>query len=209
MKKIVSFFALALILTACNGSTKKEISIENTSKFDYSNKVISITWERLKENYPWVDKDNFKIVNAKSNAEIPYQIEYLGNKLIEYGIPIQQPIGGHAIFVDAVKFLPHVSREEFPAQTLGVELYKEAGIRGVEIGTILADRDPETRENRYPKLELLRLAIPRRTYFQSHMDYIAVALKNIYDRRESIKSGYEITWESDILRHFTVKLKKK
>lgn len=137
------------------------------------------------------------------------QIEYLGNKLIEYGIPIQQPIGGHAIFVDAVKFLPHVSREEFPAQTLGVELYKEAGIRGVEIGTILADRDPETRENRYPKLELLRLAIPRRTYFQSHMDYIAVALKNIYDRRESIKSGYEITWESDILRHFTVKLKKK
>lgn len=137
------------------------------------------------------------------------QIEYLGNKLIEYGIPIQQPIGGHAIFVDAVKFLPHVSREEFPAQTLGVELYKEAGIRGVEIGTILADRDPETRENRYPKLELLRLAIPRRTYFQSHMDYIAVALKNIYDRRESIKSGYEITWESDILRHFTVKLKRK
>ena len=137
------------------------------------------------------------------------QIEYLGNKLIEYGIPIQQPIGGHAIFVDAVKFLPHVSREEFPAQTLGIELYKEAGIRGVEIGTILADRDPETRENRYPKLELLRLAIPRRTYFQSHMDYIAVALKNIYDRRESIKSGYEITWESDILRHFTVKLKKK
>ena len=80
MKKIVSFFALALILTACNGSTKKEISIENTSKFDYSNKVISITWERLKENYPWVDKDNFKIVNAKSNAEIPYQIEYLGTE---------------------------------------------------------------------------------------------------------------------------------
>ena len=137
------------------------------------------------------------------------QIEYLGNKLIEYGIPIQQPIGGHAIFVDAVKFLPNVAREEFPAQTLGIELYKEAGIRGVEIGTILADRDPETRENRYPKLELLRLAIPRRTYFQSHMDYIAVALKNIYDRRNELNSGYEITWESDILRHFTVKLKKK
>ena len=137
------------------------------------------------------------------------QIEYLGNKLIEFGIPIQQPIGGHAIFVDAVKFLPHVPREEFPAQTLGIELYKEAGIRGVEIGTILADRDPETRENRFPKLELLRLAIPRRTYFQSHMDYIAVALKNIYDRRNEISSGYEITWESEILRHFTVKLKKK
>ncbi|WP_291065160.1 MULTISPECIES: tryptophanase [unclassified Empedobacter] len=137
------------------------------------------------------------------------QIEYLGNKLIEFGIPIQQPIGGHAIFVDAVKFLPNVTREEFPAQTLGIELYKEAGIRGVEIGTILADRDPKTRENRYPKLELLRLAIPRRTYFQSHMDYIAVALKNIFDRRNEINSGYEISWESEILRHFTVKLKKK
>ena len=148
-------------------------------------------------------------------TECPYlksrisQIEYLGNQLIEYGIPIQQPIGGHAIFIDAVKFLPNVPREEFPAQTLGIELYKEAGIRGVEIGTILADRDPITRENRYPKLELLRLAIPRRTYLQSHMDYIAVALKNIYDRRNEITSGYEITWEADILRHFTVELKKK
>ena len=137
------------------------------------------------------------------------QVEYLGQKLIEFGIPIQQPVGGHAIFIDAVKFLPHVPREEFPAQTLGIELYKEAGIRGVEIGTILADRDPKTRENRYPKLELLRLAIPRRTYLQSHMDYIAIALKNIFDRRNEIKSGYEIIWESDILRHFTVKLKEK
>ena len=137
------------------------------------------------------------------------QVEYLGNKLIEYGIPIQQPIGGHAIFIDAVKFLPNISREEFPAQTLGIELYKEGGIRGVEIGTILADRDPETRENRYPKLELLRLAIPRRTYLQSHMDYIAACLKNLFDRRHEISSGYEITWEADILRHFTVKLKKK
>lgn len=137
------------------------------------------------------------------------QVEYLGNKLIKYGIPIQQPIGGHAIFIDAVKFLPNISREEFPAQTLGIELYKEGGIRGVEIGTILADRDPETRENRYPKLELLRLAIPRRTYLQSHMDYIAACLKNLFDRRHEISSGYEITWEADILRHFTVKLKKK
>lgn len=137
------------------------------------------------------------------------QVEQLGQQLIEYGIPIQQPVGGHAIFIDAVKFLPHVSREEYPAQTLGIELYKEAGIRGVEIGTILADRDPVTRENRYPKLELLRLAIPRRTYLQSHMDYIAVALKNIYDRREEIQSGYEIVWEADILRHFTVKMKVK
>ncbi|MBD8017461.1 tryptophanase [Kaistella pullorum] len=136
------------------------------------------------------------------------QVEYLGNKLIEFGIPIQKPIGGHAVFVDSLKFLPNIPREEYPAQTLANEIYKEAGIRTVEIGTLLADRDPGTRENRYPKLELVRLAIPRRTYTNNHMDYIAVAIKNVYDRREEIQKGYNITWESDILRHFTVKLEE-
>lgn len=136
------------------------------------------------------------------------QVEYLGNKLIEFGIPIQKPIGGHAVFVDSLKFLPNIPREEYPAQTLANEIYKEAGIRTVEIGTILADRDPETRENRYPKLELVRLAIPRRTYTNNHMDYIAVAIKNVHDRREEIEKGYNITWESEILRHFTVKLEE-
>lgn len=136
------------------------------------------------------------------------QVEYLGNKLIEFGIPVQKPIGGHAVFVDSLKFLPNIPREEYPAQTLANEIYKEAGIRTVEIGTLLADRDPGTRENRYPKLELVRLAIPRRTYTNNHMDYIAVAIKNVYDRREEIEKGYNITWESDILRHFTVKLEE-
>lgn len=136
------------------------------------------------------------------------QVEYLGNKLIEFGIPIQKPIGGHAVFVDSLKFLPNIPREEYPAQTLANEIYKEAGIRTVEIGTLLADRDPGTRENRYPKLELVRLAIPRRTYTNNHMDYIAVAIKNVYDRRAEIEKGYNITWESEILRHFTVKLEE-
>ncbi len=136
------------------------------------------------------------------------QVEYLGNKLIKFGIPIQKPIGGHAVFIDSLKFLPNIPREEYPAQTLTNEIYKEAGIRTVEIGTLLADRDPETRENRYPKLELVRLAIPRRTYTNNHMDYIAVAIKNVYDRRDEIEKGYNITWESEILRHFTVKLEE-
>lgn len=135
------------------------------------------------------------------------QIRYLGDRLIEMGIPVQKPIGGHAVFVDALKFLPNVPREEFPAQTLGVELYREAGIRGVEIGAILADRDPQTRENRYPKTEFLRLAIPRRTYTDNHMEYIAIALKNVFDRRDSITKGFKITQEAPIMRHFTVKLK--
>lgn len=137
------------------------------------------------------------------------QVEYLGNKLIEYGIPVQRPIGGHAVFVDALSFLPHIPQSEYPAQLLGVELYKEGGVRGVEIGTLLADRDPVTREERFPKMELLRLAIPQRTYTFRHMDYIAAALKNVYDRRDEIKSGLEIVWQAEILRHFTVKLRKK
>ncbi|MCG8476885.1 MAG: tryptophanase [Cytophagales bacterium] len=134
------------------------------------------------------------------------QVRYLGNKLLEYGVPVQQPFGGHAIFVDALKFLPYVPRKEFPAQTLAVELYKESGVRGVEIGTLLADRDPVTRRNRYPKLELLRLAIPRRVYTDNHMNYTAAALANIYARRNFIQQGYRIVREAPIMRHFTIEL---
>lgn len=136
------------------------------------------------------------------------QVAYLSKKLEEYGIPFQQPVGGHAVFVDAKRFLPNVPKEEYQAQTLAIELYLEGGVRGVEIGTLLADRDPETRENRYPDLELLRLTIPRRTYTNNHMDYIAAALKNVFDRRESITTGLRIVKEAPIMRHFTVELEK-
>lgn len=134
------------------------------------------------------------------------QVAYLGKKLTDAGIAVQRPFGGHAIFVDAKRFLPNVPKEEFIAQTLGIELYKEGGIRGVEIGTLLADRDPETRQERYPALELLRLAIPRRTYTNAHMDYVAAALINLKERSADIKHGYRITREAPIMRHFTVEL---
>ena len=136
------------------------------------------------------------------------QVEYLASKLDEYGIPYQRPAGGHAIFVDATRVLTRVPKEEFPAQTLTVELYLEAGIRGCEIGYLLADRDPVTRENRFGGLDLLRLAIPRRVYTNNHMDVVAVALKNVFDRRESITRGVKIVWEAEIMRHFTVKLER-
>lgn len=136
------------------------------------------------------------------------QVEYLASKLDEYGIPYQRPAGGHAIFVDATRVLTRVPKEEFPAQTLTVELYLEAGIRGCEIGYLLADRDPITRENRFGGLDLLRLAIPRRVYTNNHMDVIAAALKNVFDRRESITRGVKIVWEAEIMRHFTVKLER-
>ncbi|MDN4752943.1 tryptophanase [Porphyromonadaceae bacterium W3.11] len=136
------------------------------------------------------------------------QVAYLGQKLDEYGIPYQRPAGGHAIFLDAKKILTHVPKEEFIAQTLGIELYLEAGIRGVEIGSLLADRDPKTGENRYPKLELLRLAIPRRTYTDNHMNVVAAACKNVFDRREEITKGYVIKRELPVMRHFTIELDK-
>jgi len=136
------------------------------------------------------------------------QVQYLGEILREKGIPVQEPFGGHAIFVDAGKFLPPVLREEFIAQTLELELYLESGVRAVEIGTLLADRDPETRENRYPKLEMVRLTIPRRVYTRNHMDYVAAALLNVYQRRDEITSGYRIRYEAPIMRHFTVELEK-
>ncbi|MBT8260114.1 MAG: tryptophanase [Bacteroidia bacterium] len=136
------------------------------------------------------------------------KVAYLGEKLIEYGVPVLQPIGGHAVFLDANKFVPTIPREEYRAQALAIELYIVGGIRGVEIGTVLADRDPFTRKNRYPELELVRLAIPRRTYSLNHMKYIAAVLKNIYDSRDQAKSGYTIIDEAPIMRHFTVKFKK-
>ncbi len=136
------------------------------------------------------------------------QVAYLGAKLDEYGIPYQRPAGGHAIFVDALRILTRVPKEEFPAQTLTTELYLEAGIRGCEIGYILADRDPKTKENRFGGLDLLRLAIPRRTYTNNHMDVVAAALKNVFDRRDTITRGVKITWEAPIMRHFTVQLEK-
>jgi tryptophanase len=136
------------------------------------------------------------------------QVAYLGKKLVEYGVPVQQPFGGHAIFLDANKFVPNIPRDQYRAQALAIELYIVGGIRGVEIGTVLADRDPITRENRYPELELVRLAIPRRTYTNNHMDYVAASLKNIYETRDEAKTGYKIEYEAPIMRHFTVKFKK-
>jgi tryptophanase len=134
------------------------------------------------------------------------QVAYLGSRLVEFGVPVQQPFGGHAIFVDARRFLPQLPKEHFQAQTLVVELYLEGGVRGVEIGALLADRDPETRENRYPVLELLRLTIPRRVYTNNHMDYVATALANVYERSNTITSGFKIVQEAPIMRHFTVDL---
>lgn len=147
-------------------------------------------------------------------TELPYlesrinQVSFLGNKLKEYGVPLLEPFGGHAIFIDAKKFLPHIPKEEFPAQTLAIELYTEGGLRGVEIGALMADRDPQTRENRYPDLEMVRLAIPRRVYTDNHMKYVAAIVGNVFERKNMIRHGVKIVWEAPIMRHFTIRLER-
>lgn len=131
------------------------------------------------------------------------QTLYLATRINEAGIQTIQPAGGHAVYVDAQSMLPHIPNYEFPAQALAVELYRDGAIRGCEIGSVMfACLDPETNQWHYPKLELLRLAIPRRTYTQSHMDYVADALANIKSHADSIH-GYQFTYAPEALRHFT------
>lgn len=136
------------------------------------------------------------------------QVSRLGIRMKEYGIPVIEPFGGHAIFIDAKKFLSHIPKEEFPAQTLALELYTEGGVRGIEIGALMADRDPVTRQNRYPDLETVRLAIPRRVYSDNHMNYVAAIVGSVFENRDGIKRGVKISWEAPIMRHFTVRLER-
>jgi len=131
---------------------------------------------------------------------------YLGNHIAAGGVPIVQPVGAHAIYIDAKRFLPHVPPLQFPAHALACELYLAAGIRGVEIGSLMfARKDPKTGKSVPSENELVRLAIPRRVYTQSHVDYAVEAILDVYARRESIR-GYRIVEEAPVLRHFTARL---
>jgi tryptophanase len=136
------------------------------------------------------------------------QVAYLGSKLTDAGVPMLLPYGGHAVYIDAKRMLPHLDVEEFPGQTITIELYIEGGIRGVEIGTLMAGRDPATGKNRSAPLELVRLAIPRRVYTQAHMDEVARTAAKLVDRASKMK-GMEIVYETVRLRHFTARMRYK
>jgi len=131
------------------------------------------------------------------------QTAYLLNELKKLGIPVIEPAGGHAVYIDAGKMLPHIPRAEFPGQALAVEMFRAGGIRAVEIGSVaFAYPDPESGEMHFPEMELVRMALPRRTYTQSHLDYVVNVLKNIAAKAESL-SGYRITKAPKLMRHFT------
>ncbi len=129
------------------------------------------------------------------------QVLYLGDLLLDWDIPIVKPVGGHAIFLDARSFYPHIPQDQFPAQVLTAQLYLDSGVRGMERGNVSAGRDPETGDHRYPALELTRLAIPRRVYTQAHMDVVAEAVKAVYDSRAETK-GLQMIYEPKDLRFF-------
>ena len=140
------------------------------------------------------------VTEAHQHARIG-QVRYLGRRLEANGIPIVKPIGSHAVFIDATRFLPHIDQDDYPAQALAAELFIEAGIRTMERGNVSAGRDPTTGKNRRPPLELVRLTIPRRVYTQAHMDVITESVYDVYTRREQIK-GLRMVYEPEYLRFF-------
>jgi tryptophanase len=129
-------------------------------------------------------------------------VQYLGDALEAAGVPIMRPTGGHAVYLDAMRFAPHIPRAEFPGQAILCELYAHAGIRAVEIGSAMFGRRDADGNHLPPAMELVRLAIPRRVYTQSHIDYVAEAVVEVYERRELLQ-GLEMTYEAPVLRHFT------
>ncbi len=134
------------------------------------------------------------------------QSEYLAARLDEFGVPHQRPVGGHGVYVDAGALLPHIPWSQYPGHALAIELYLEAGVRSCDIGSLLMDRDPETGEQQRAANEFTRLAIPRRVYTQAHLDVVAEALGAIKQRASEVP-GYEILWETKVMRHFTAKLR--
>jgi tryptophanase len=133
------------------------------------------------------------------------QTKYFGDRLLEVGVPIIEPPGGHAIYIDAGQMLPHIPKERFPGQALSIELYLEGGIRGVELGSVaFAYEDPKSGEMFHPPLELVRLAIPRRVYTRAHLDFVVDAMGKIVEKRETL-SGYQFTYAPKLLRHFTAR----
>jgi tryptophanase len=149
-----------------------------------------------------------EVIDDKYLASRVRQVAYLAGLLRDGGVPITEPAGGHAVYLDVLRFLPRIPRDQFPGVAIIVELYLEAGVRGVELGTLVfGKKDPQTGDTIYPRLELVRLAIPRRVYTDRHMEVVAQAVTRVYRRRDQIR-GMRITYEPPVLRHFLAKFER-
>lgn len=201
---------------ACTMSAKKDAYVNiggwlamNDEGFFTEAKKMVVIYEGLHTYGGMAGRDMEAVARgfkeATENEEIVewriHQVEYLGGKLMEEDIPIVRPIGGHAVFVDAKAFFPHIPQDEFPAQQLAAQVYIESGVRTMERGIVSSGRDPATGKHRYPKLELVRVTIPRRVYTNSHMDVVAECFKRLWKRRQEFR-GLRMVFEPETLRFF-------
>ncbi len=211
------------IFSYCDGATmssKKDALVNMGGFLAFNDDELSVhvqNMEILTEGYPTYGGLSGRDLAALAQGlkevvkedYLEYRIKsttYLGNALAKIGVPVVLPVGGHAVYVDAKKMLPHIDPLNFPAQALACELYLEGGVRGVEIGSLMfASKDPETGEEIPSEMELLRLAIPRRVYTQSHIDYVIEVFERLLNRFSNLK-GYKIVEEPPFLRHFSAKL---
>lgn len=209
VKEISSYF------DACTMSAKKDSLVNiggflamNDEEFFIKAKGLCVVYEGLHTYGGMAGRDMEAVARGIYESIDDFhinwridQVRYLGEKLLRGGVPIVIPIGGHGIFVDARRFLPHIAQNQFPAQSLAAALYVESGVRAMERGIVSAGRDKKTGDHKYPKLELVRLTIPRRVYTNSHMDVVAESVIHLYEKRKNIP-GLRITFEPEDLRFF-------
>ena len=207
--------------TACIYSAKKDCLV-NIGGFIGSNdkeifekcRNLVVVYEGLHTYGGMAGRDMEAVARGlRESADFDYlkfrvgQVKYLGEKLIKAGVPTLVPIGGHAVYLDAKKFLPHIPQSQFTAQALAAAIYEDSAVRSMERGTVSKGRDKKTGKNIYPKLELVRLTIPRRVYTNSHMDYVAESIIRLYERRDEIK-GLKMVYEPEKLRFFQARFER-
>jgi len=215
VKELCSYF------DACTMSAKKDSLVNiggflamNNEDFYIKAKGLCVVFEGLHTYGGMAGRDMEAVARGIKESidefHIAWRIEqvrYLGERLLKMGIPIVVPVGGHGVFLDAKRFLPHLTQDQFPAQTLAAALYVESGVRAMERGIVSSGRDKKTGKHKYPKLELVRLTIPRRVYTNSHMDVVAEAVSSLYKRRSEIK-GLRMVFEPEDLRFFQAKFER-
>jgi len=204
----------------CTMSAKKDalvniggfLAVNDAELFDAARNLV-VVYEGLHTYGGMAGRDMEAVaIGLRESVELEHikarvgQVQYLGHKLLDWSIPIVVPIGGHGVFLDAKAFLPHLDQDAFPAQALAAEIYVEGGVRTMERGNVSAGRDPETGRNRRPKLELVRVTLPRRVYTQAHMDVTAETIAEVYDRRQQVK-GLEMAYEPRALRFFQARFR--